>query len=139
MNALSSRLPNLRDERQRAAAPHSLFGLCLVLAAVSGVWGAAFYLLALVGTCWFAWSARAAMPFALRHARESLNVQLSMLLVFIAAYLVNRLNPGPDNPPLLVVAVIGSFAGALAQSWIASNKAAKGLDYRMPVAIRFFR
>jgi uncharacterized Tic20 family protein len=39
----------------------------------------------------------------------------------------------------VMVVVVGSFVGALALTCIAGNRAAKGLDDRMPLAIRFLR
>jgi uncharacterized Tic20 family protein len=137
MNAYLPRLPLLRDERDWAAAPHSLFGLCLIAGTFAGYWGGLFFLTSLIGTGWLALRTRHTKVFAYRQARQSLNLQLSLLVVYVVAYTVNQLRPEPDNPPLLVVIVLGSFVGALAQTWIASTRAAKGVEYRMPFAIPF--
>jgi uncharacterized Tic20 family protein len=139
MARVNARISLLRDERKLAAVPHWLFALCLVAGPFAAEWAALKYPLSLVCTAWLLWRTSHSKGFVARHARQSLNLQLSLFVVYVVAYTVNRIRPEPDNPPLLVVIVLGSFVGALAQTWIASTHAAEGDEYRMPFAIPFFR
>jgi uncharacterized Tic20 family protein len=138
MNASSPRQSISKDERDWAAASHALFGLCLITSAFVRQWGWGVMLLSMLGTGWLAWKASDSRPFALRHVRESFNLQMTFMLVSFGAMVAFAL-PGLHSVAGLLVVTAVAELGAFAQTWIASYRAAKGIDYRMPFAIRLLR
>ena len=111
------------------------------------LWAAAAHVGALV-SAWFAfgfigplvvlvvWGERS--PFVRRHAVESLNFQLTLLLLAVLAVVVTLLTVGvalivlvPIGLVVLVIALIAVIAATLA--------AQRGEDYRYPLSIRFVR
>ena len=75
-------------------------------------------------------------PFVRRHAVESLNFQISLLIYGAAAILFSILTIGLG---LIVVIPLGLVAMVFALVFLiqASIKAANGEDYRYPLTLRF--
>jgi len=139
MNAsLAAGTPTKR-ERGWATACHRLFTVCQLASPFAGSWGPLLFLVSLAVTGGLAWRGRATSSFVAEHARESLQFQLIVVAVFLAAYCVNRVQPGPDNPTVLVIVVVGTEIGALCLSWIAAERASLGAAYRYPVSLRIGR
>ncbi|MDP3969793.1 MAG: DUF4870 domain-containing protein [Nocardioides sp.] len=74
-------------------------------------------------------------PFVRRHALESLNYQLTLLLLIVAATVVTILTLGIG---LLVIVPVGVVIAVLALVFIimATMRASNGEDYRYPLSIR---
>jgi uncharacterized protein len=70
--------------------------------------------------------------FALAHAKESLNFQLSLIIYFVLGFVLIILLVG-----IFILAFIGLFA--LIVTIIATVKAANGEMYRYPLCIRMIR
>ena len=70
--------------------------------------------------------------FALEHAKESLNFQLSLLIYFFAGFILMVVIIG-----ILILAAIGIFT--LIVVIVATLKAANGEMYRYPLCIRFIK
>jgi uncharacterized Tic20 family protein len=137
MRLVSDTLTSLpaRADRDKATTPHLLFGACVVAGLLAGVWFWPLLLIALLSTVWLWRRAQTARTLVVRQVRESLNVQLSLFLALALAEGLNRCFSGAIAS---YVAVAASVA-ALAQTCMAALRAYNGLDYRMPLAIRFLR
>ena len=75
-------------------------------------------------------------PFVRKHAVESLNFQISLLIYIVAGFLITLVTFGIGALVVVPVAiVIGIFA--LVVIILATIKAANGEDYRYPLTLRF--
>jgi uncharacterized Tic20 family protein len=70
--------------------------------------------------------------FALEHAKESLNFQLSLIIYFFAAFILMVVIVG-----IFLLAAIGIFAFIVVI--VATIKAANGEMYRYPLCMRFIK
>lgn len=114
------------------------------------LWGVVAHLGALV-TAWFAFGfiaplivllVRGNAPFARRHAAESLNFQLSMLIYSIVAVIVGGvLTIVTFGLGLLVIipVYLVVLLGVLVVVLVAAVKAGNGEDYRYPLTIRLIK
>jgi len=70
--------------------------------------------------------------FTLYHAREALNFQLTLLIVYFACFILSFIVIGIF---LLWIAMLAN----LILSIVAAVKASNGVDYRYPMTIRFIK
>ena len=77
-------------------------------------------------------------PFVQRHAKESLNYQLTLLLLIVVATVVTIVTLGVG---LLVVVPVGAVIAVLALVFIivATMRASNGEEYRYPLSIRLIK
>jgi uncharacterized Tic20 family protein len=117
-----------RAERDWAAFSHAMFGACLIAAPLMG-WRAVILLaVPLLSAAWLAWWDRTAKPFAARHARASLNLQLSLLVAFLISMFAFVLLPWLFVGIPAVVGIRLCYFAVLALSWIGCFEAAKGRE-----------
>lgn len=81
---------------------------------------------------------RGSSPFVRRHSVESLNFQLTLLLLIVAGTVVTVLTLGIG---LVVVIPVGAVIGVLALVFIimATMRASNGEEYRYPMSIRLIK
>lgn len=70
--------------------------------------------------------------FTVHHAREALNFQLTLLVVYFACFILSFILIGLF---LFWIAMLGN----LILSVVAAVKASNGIDYRYPMTIRFVK
>lgn len=77
-------------------------------------------------------------PFVRRHALESLNYQLTLLMLIVVATVVTIVTLGIG---LLVVVPVGAVIALLALAFIiiATMRASNGEEYRYPLSIRLIK
>jgi uncharacterized protein len=139
MIAVGKPLRVTQAERDWAALPHYLFLVCMIASVFAGSWGQEVRLLSLGATALVFWRKPGSSLFVFHHARESLNFQITFLLIGLLFGVAAYLRVGPDNPPGLVLLAIVVYFIVLMLSWKAGSCASKGLDYRYPVCLRFLR
>jgi uncharacterized Tic20 family protein len=138
MSAIEPGVRTLWSERALAAATHLSFPIAIIWAAVNGrLLPPPFLLVPLVCACWISWSSRRAQPFVRRHARESINLQVSVLLAVITFAFLLRATPLTATGS---IAVFGAYViTAFVQACVAAWNAGIGRGYRLPFALRLLR
>jgi len=143
MPRMSATEPSVRtrwSERALAVATHLSFPIGFTWATVNGhlnLLSPWMLLVPLIGACLVASWSRRAMPFARDHARESINLQVSVLLASIAFAFLLLTSPGAITLAIALFAayVLTSFAQACEAAW----SAGMGREFRPPLAFRFLR
>jgi uncharacterized Tic20 family protein len=117
-----------RAERDWAAFSHAMFGAALMIAPFLG-WRALMLLaVPFSSAACLAWWDRATRPFAARHARASLNIQLSLAVAFLITLFAAITMPSLIVRILAVIGVRACYFTALALSWIGCFQASKGRE-----------
>jgi uncharacterized Tic20 family protein len=117
-----------RAERDWAALSHALFGVGLLTLPFMGRSAPLVLAVPFVIAAWIAWWDRAARPFAARHARASLDLQLSLLSAFLVTMLAFVALPWLIVRIPAVIAIRVCYFAALALSSIGCFQAAKGRE-----------
>ena len=105
------------------------------LAAHVGTFVAAWFAMGFIAPLLIMLTIGSESPFVRKHAVESLNFQISLLIYIVAGFLITLVTFGIGALVVVPVAiVIGIFA--LVVIILATIKAANGEDYRYPLCLR---
>jgi uncharacterized Tic20 family protein len=136
---MGHRSPIVWSDRLLAATIHAAFVLCLIGGAFLRQWPSPILLVPLLG----AWAIKQTLgtkcPFASEHARQSINLQLSLQFTVLVLLFGLLLGPLWIIPFAMFAVFAVGFLASLVQSSIAAWHAASGHGYRLPLGFGFIR